>query len=141
MNVFAAYKFNNLVKRPFEAWVIDEKQLKQSINHCQEELIELMDALTLAKRAMEKHNHPEAAKQLTLAVDAVLDLRYVATNVAYSIGVPPETLQHAAVEVHMANMRKLPPVFDPAGKVLKPANWRGPDHTAVELGFLHKLGQ
>ena len=66
-------------------------------------------------------------------LDAAIDLRYVAVNVAFFVGCPAATFIAASTEVHTCNMKKLEPrpVRDAKGKIVKPAGWKPPSHRAI----------
>ena len=76
-----------------------------------EELKELDDAVTA-----EEH------------LDALIDLIYVTIGAGIALG---HDMQGAWNEVHRTNMAKLgpngKPIIRPDGKVIKPADWRGPE--------------
>lgn len=62
-------------------------------------------------------------------IDALQDLKYVIYGAELALGISSE--EHFE-EVHSANMRKLgpdgKPIYREDGKILKPADWTGPNH-------------
>jgi predicted HAD superfamily Cof-like phosphohydrolase len=156
------YQFNNEVRHIPAPWTPNWFLVQQAMDHCREELKELMAAQAGLRAALsgQTPNNDEVKVRLGDVVDAVHDLRYVAANVLWAMGVPLGIAQLTETEVHLSNMNKLRgceaclmegfvgegddrqscPVCggggsvvetDINGKIIKPEGWHPPDYAAV----------
>jgi predicted HAD superfamily Cof-like phosphohydrolase len=77
------------------------------------------------------------APDLEKIVDGACDTIYVATGLLMSCGVPDVPHLDAVALANAAKFRdgQLPPMSE-AGKYLKPAGWRAPDHQSVSLDYV-----
>jgi hypothetical protein len=148
------YEFNRLVRGERQPYEPNWHLVKQAVAHCREERIELFHAYRKLKDACDADvNEKKLRAALADLLDAACDLRYVAGNVLWALGVPLDDAVAMEYLVHLANMQKLVNCtscdgmeaesdadaclecggsglkanMDEAGKVLKPYDWRPPN--------------
>lgn len=111
MNIIHEVYLFNTCARPEgsgEAWTPQWPFVQQAARHCYEELREMESALADLQRLSSTRRTLEGREAWAEAIDGALDLAYVAVNILWSLGVPPEVALDAFKRIQTSNMRKIP---------------------------------